>query len=169
MRKLNSQEIVLGPGGLIRDVGANEELLEKIRKTPPLPPTDLLKLATFFRGYPTNAPLGDHLELIALRYLINEPGAQEALTRAGYAVHPMGVPNPADFWEDAPPPIGDGGIGEGNRGEPPPTIFMKIQRVSYSGVGLLIETPFLEDDDQRQSHYIIGVAPDPASLPDSDE
>ena len=168
MRKPNSQEIVLGPGGLIRDVEANEKLLEEIHKAPPLSATDLLKLATFFRGYMTNTPLADHLDLIALRQLVNEPCAQEALTTAGHAIHsiaPMSIPNPADFFEDWD--------GAPNRdqgpNEPPPTLFLELQRVSYFGVGLLIETPFVKGSRRKKSHYIIGVAPDPASLPDSDE
>jgi hypothetical protein len=168
MWKSNSQEIVLGPGGLIRNVEANEKLLEKIRKAPQLSATDLLKLATFFRGYMTNMPLADHLDLVALRQLVNEPCAQEALTTAGHAVRriaPMSIPNPADWIEDLDgAPSNDQGSNE-----PPPTIFLKLQRVSYSGVGLLIETPFLNEKRGGKRHYIIGVAPDPASLPDSDE
>ncbi len=168
MWKSNSQEIVLGPGGLIRNVEANEKLLEKIRKAPPLSATDLLKLATFFRGYMTNTPLADHLDLVALRQLVNEPCAQEALTTAGHAIRtiaPMSIPNPADWIED----LSDGGRDESKPGEPPPTLFLKLQRVSYSGVGLLIETPFVNEKREGKRHYIIGVAPEPASLPDSDE
>jgi hypothetical protein len=172
MRKSTSQEIVLGPGGLIRDVEANEKLLEEIHKAPALSATDLLKLATFFRAYMTNAPLADHLDLIALRQLVNEPCAREALTTAGYAIRsiaPMSIANPADLVEDAPFWPGDNAGDERHSGEPPPNIFLKLQRVSYSGVGLLIETPFVKGSRRKKSHYIIGVAPDPASLPDSDE
>src|SRR5947209_18145119 len=131
MREPKSREIVLGPGGLIREVEANEKLLEEIRKAPALSATDLLKLATFFRAYMTNTPLADHLDLIALRQLVNEPCPQEALTTAGHAIHPiapMSLPNPADFFEDWD------GAPNNDRGsnEPPPTILLEIQRASYS-------------------------------------
>jgi hypothetical protein len=166
MREPDSQEIALGPGGLIRDVEANEKLLEEIRKTPQLSPTDLLKLTIFFRGYMTNTPLADHLELVALRQLVNEPRAQEALTTAGYNIRSI-IALDSDALEDSNWPI----VGDSGRDEGPSdfSIFLKVQRVSYSGVGLLIETPVVKESHRRQRHYIIGVAPDPASLPDSDE
>jgi hypothetical protein len=166
MREPNSQEIVLGPGGLIRDVEANEKLLEEIRNAPQLSSIDLLKLTIFFRGYMTNTPLADHLELIALRQLVNEPSAQEALTTAGYNIRSL-IALDSDSLEDSNWPI----VGDSGRDEGPSdfSIFLKVQRVSYSGVGLLVETPVVKEGHRRQRHYIIGVAPDPASLPDSDE
>src|SRR2546421_8340963 len=144
MWKSNSQEIVLGPGGLICDVEANEKLLEKLRKTRQLSATDLLKLVTFFRGYITNMALADHLELVALRQLVSEPCAQEALTTAGHTIRsiaPMSMFNWADFFEDLDgAPNNDQGPNE-----PPANILLEYHWISHSGVGLLIETPFFNE------------------------
>jgi hypothetical protein len=164
MREPNSREIVLGPGGLIRDVEANEKLLEEIRKARQLSATDLLKLATYFRGYITNMALADHLELVALRQLVNEPRAQEALTTPGHvgrSTAPMTMFNWADFFEDID------GAPNNDRGpnEPPANILLEYHWISHSGVGLLIETPFLDEKRRRKRYYIIGVSPNPARLP----
>src|SRR5690242_19542632 len=94
MQEKASQNIVLGPGGLILKVKANEKLLKKIRATQPLPSPDLLTLADFFRRYMTDVPLGDHLELVALRQIIYVPDVQQAFIAAGYAVHSLPDINP---------------------------------------------------------------------------
>src|SRR2546426_9230655 len=74
--------IILGPGGLVREVPQNKELLEQIEKAPVLLPLDLLNLATFFRGYITNQLLGDHLALIGLTKLVSKPELQDDLRKA---------------------------------------------------------------------------------------
>src|SRR3989442_9810360 len=96
--------VALGPGGEILDVPANKELLEEIRKTPPLPPADLLKLGRYYRGYETNEPLGNHLELVALLNLVNDSeikeGALRALVRNAAASRPTAAVQASWDWED---------------------------------------------------------------------
>jgi hypothetical protein len=158
IQEKDSQPIQLGPGGLILHVPANEELLEKIRRKDPLLPPDLVNLADFFRVYMTNVPLGNHLELVALRQLISEPGIQKALRATSYADRVLLAYNydPPEwleiFGEDADPPD--------------ESQSAQVKWISLSGVGLLIEIAYYRTKNgKRRKHYhIIGVSPDPRSL-----
>src|SRR5260370_41478937 len=69
--------ISIGPGGRIED----PLLLEKLGRGDPLPPRDLLKLATLFQADPssTNAFLGERLLLTALTTIVIDPRLQEGI------------------------------------------------------------------------------------------
>ena len=176
MQEKDPQPIQLGPGGVILNVKANEKLLKEIRKTQPLPSPDLLNLADFFRRYMTDVPLGDHLELVALRQIIYEPNVLQAFIAAGYAANSLPALNPQaedtsgeaeDSWI---PFIGDGGGDESKDWpEPPPHVdrhFVRDTWISFSGVGLLVEIVYYraKDGNRKKRYYIIGVSPDPRSL-----
>lgn len=175
MQEKDSQNIALGPGGLILNVKANKKLLEKIRGTEPLPSPDLIYLANFFRRYKTDVPLGDHLELVALRQFIYKPDVQKALITSGYAANSIPTLDlleklePEDWNIRFPDPHADGGKDE-NTGDPPePFIDRQLAQVawiSFSGVGLLIEIAYYraKDGNRKKRYYVIGVSPDPGSL-----
>ncbi|GAC1355032.1 MAG: hypothetical protein NVS4B11_20900 [Ktedonobacteraceae bacterium] len=160
-------KVILGPGGLIRDnAPQNEELLKQIARTPALPAADLLKLAEFYQAYPTNAPLGNHLALLALAKLLSNRDIQEELQKAVTKTAVAAVQHlvkPFD-WSDIPEDIADFASDEGRSGEPSPFAQLEVQWVPYSGVGLLIETPRPKHGQHKKHHYVIGVSPDPDSL-----
>ncbi len=159
-QKTDHSRIAFGPGGQILEVPANEKLLEQIQTTPPLPPTDLLKLAAFYQGYPTNQPLAVHLALLALTVQVSDRRLQEALTKTDKSVA-KGIAavaaSSSDFWED----FFD--FGRDEHGEPfKPVTLLEVRWVLFSGVGLLIETSNLKDG--KRMHFVIGVSPSPASF-----
>ena len=170
--------IDLGPGGLIRDDKKNDELLEELKETPVLGPKALLKLAKFYKAYPTNTPLADHLAFVALINIVNPRDLARELgedknknvdltsvtLRAKQAQvvpddEPRGAAESAsDIWED----FWDSSSNE--RKEKYSAAMVDIQWLPIAGIGLLIETPKVEDG-QKKHHYVIGVSPDPDSLP----
>ena len=171
--KAGSQPYIFGPGGLVSNVDANKELLEKIQKTKPLRPSKLIELANFLRGYETNALLADDLELVALRQIVFESSVREAITEAGLKIsetlslntaalieahravpktHPF---NMADYLEDSDIPfVGDGGADEKKESQP-----AHVKRVPFYGVGLLVKIVYhkAKDGKPKKSYYIIGV------------
>ncbi len=149
------QCIAFGPGGQILQVPENEELLEQIRETPIVSPEELSRLSTFFRAYPTNVPLANHLALVGLMALVQREPVQRSLTKTTDKVSQQSF---FDFWED----YFDNAIDEFTE----PTTSVKavdVKWVLLSGIGLLIETP--EILGGPRSYYVIGVSPNPASLP----
>ncbi len=169
MRQFDSK-IVFGPGGLIQDdCRENEDLLEQLEKTPVLRPFALLKLAKFYGAYPTNASLADHLTLVALLKLarphdlkkqLDENAEETALTaNKSMAVPDDEVHGGSESWDDVWEDFLTGTSDEGSEGYSAATV--RVQWLSVSGIGLLIETP---ETDNRKHHYVIGVSPDPDSL-----
>lgn len=171
MYKTDSRNIELGPGGIILNVEANKELLEKIRDTQALSSPDLLKLADFFRAYMTDFQIGDHLEIVGLRQIIYEPDVQKALTTAGYTVRALpllDLPEWAEAEDYSLLNPHDGSAESGNEDGDPPDDGQSVQVawISYSGVGLLIDIVYYrdKDDKQRKRYHVIGVSPDPSCL-----
>lgn len=149
------QRIAFGPGGRILQVPENEELLERIRETPIVSPVGLSKLSTFFRAYTTNEPLANHLALVGLMALVQCEPDQRSLTKTTEQISQQSF---FDFWED----YFDNALDEFT--EPASTVkAVDVKWVLLSGIGLLIETP--EISGGPSLHYVIGVSPDPASLP----
>jgi hypothetical protein len=168
-----STRIVFNKDGSIADVPQNELLLRQIVEMPPLSPSGLFKLMTFFLKYPTNRPLAQHLALFGyssfVRSLkaVNVGRRPESITLAtGNEANDEpdrlwpGGPVKAD-WLD--------GWDEPGRDELSENPFaVRLQRVTwipYSGVGLLVETIKHVNTDTL-AFYVVGVCPDPASLPE---
>ena len=156
-------KVTLGPGGEILEVPGNEELLAEIRETPVLPPADLLKLGAFYKGYSTNEPLGNHLELVALLDIVNDLAIQKdtlqvLMRTAAAAGRPLAPPeDSSDFWED----FFDCNSDEaGERGGS--CFFIRLIPLPHTNLGMLIETP--NRKDQKKSYFVIGISPIPASL-----
>ncbi len=179
--------IVLGPGGRITDAPENCELLERIRSAPVLNVQELISLAQFYKAFPTNVALGNHLELVALSN-VEQPIASETLF-AEYAnvgddildlLHLGG--NDGDNDEDdrrlrrVTPADGDNQQSDATAGETHMDgkdgdqdagcadeqrfagLFMR--RVVVGEVALLIETLVFEVDKSSVNlDFVIGVAP----------
>jgi hypothetical protein len=152
MQEARVQPFILGPGGLIRNVDANKEILEEIQRTRLLPPIELLALANFYRGYETNTPLGDHLELIALRQIISVKTVHKTVVDAN---HPLADPPENSEVEDFWPPFGDLGLDDDTE----PSDFTRVKQVTFSGVRLLVEIVYYETKSPkpRKRYYLIGV------------
>lgn len=149
-----TERIAFGPGGRILEVPENEQLLAQIHAAPILQPADLFKLSSFYRPFPTNEPLANHLALMALLELVESESVQQALTETDM----VSLKAASDFSED----YRDGATDE--RNELTEAIErLYVQWVLFSGIGLLIETP--EPLGGSGPHFVIGVSPDPASLP----
>jgi hypothetical protein len=153
--------IAFGPGGrILENDGRNEELLARLRETPPLRSEALLKLAVFYNAFPTNASLGDHLALLALS---DDRVPQQTLfanhARAGFALEDL-----FDAFGAATPE----GSGRHEARERGARIRLSVRQVPVSGIGLLIETLDFQDekpDEQVRFHFVIGVSPDIDRLP----
>lgn len=164
MSERDSTRIALGPGGQILNVPKNEELLERIKATPLLSTQNLLELASFYQAYPTNEPLANHLALLAMRKLSRTPRILEAVTDS---VGGEAADQWEDFWRgrDHDPEDQRGNkVVLGNKavlGDLAVRTEYAVRFVSFSGIGLLIESSSLDD-----KLYIIGVSPDPHSLSD---
>jgi hypothetical protein len=156
-------KVKLGPGGEILEVPENEELLEEIRETPVLPPADLLNLGVFYKGYSTNEPLGNHLELVALLNIVNDSAIQEDILQvlmrtAAAAGRPLAPPeNSSDYWEDFFDCSSDEKTERGGS-----CFHIRFIPLPNTNLGLLIETP--NRKDQKKSYFVIGISPIPASL-----
>ena len=151
----HQQRIAFGPGGQILQVPENEQLLEQLRETPILSPVELSKLSTFFRAYPTNVPLANHLALVGLMALAQREPVEQSLTKTT----DQGAQQPFfDFWEDFLDNASD------EFTEPVSSVkAVDVKWLPLSGIGLLIESP--EILGGARSYYVIGVSPNPASLP----
>ena len=151
--------VTLGPGGEILEVPENEALLEKIRETPPLPSAVLLKLGAYYRGYRTNRPLGNHLTLIGLLQLVNDPEAQknleEVLVRTAAAAG-ISIGTPQDVWDTED--YFDFKIDESNEGRP---WLASVRSIHFANTNLewLIETPHPRSDEKKMRNFVIGIAP----------
>ncbi len=151
--------VTLGPGGEILEVPENEALLEEIRETPPLSSAVLLKLGAYYRGYRTNRPLGNHLTLIGLLKLVNDPEAQknaeEVLERTAAAAG-ISIGTPQDVWdlED----YLDFASDDPNEGRP---WLASIWSIHFANTNLewLIESPHPRSDEKKRRHFVIGIAP----------
>ena len=144
--------IIVGPDGRIND----PLLLELLRAAVPLPPGELLKLATFFRAYPssTNAFLGERLLLTALTTIVTDPRLQEVVK----AIIGQDV-DITDWIEDAWP----GDPTTSDEGAEDPKGFPFYKHLSVSGIGLLIEGRVYEGSGTL--YFFAGVSPSPAALP----
>jgi hypothetical protein len=163
--------IVFNDDGSIADVPQNELLLRQIAETPPLSPTNLFKCVTFFLGYPTNRALAQHLALFA--YVSFVSSLKAANVRPGKESIRLATGNEANDEPDRlfGKPLQDWMDGWNERGndelrENPLAVRLQhVTWISYSGVGLLVETIKGVDTDQL-SFYVVGVCPDPATLPE---
>ncbi len=157
MPQADQEPIVLDPGGKIRNVAQNKRLLDLLPQTRALLPEELLKLAKFYKAYPTNVPLGNHLELLANALLAQEtPDGELVVSQEVFPVYA----DFADATEDS---------GEHNREthEPPEDegVLLSVRWVLVSGIGLLIETlDIMTDSGTKSFDYVIGVSPAPGSL-----
>ncbi len=149
-------EIDLGSGGLIRD----KETLEKLRELPQLLPTDILKLAGFYRGYQTNRPLAEHLALVAFTQMVGDPderlqeSIRASLIQKAHAEQRTLSNQDLDL-EDAFDAFTDEG--------PNDTFdffFIKLSPIAETGLNLLVET-----NEKQERFYVIGVSPDLDKLP----
>jgi hypothetical protein len=150
--------ISIGPGGRIED----PLLLEQLGGVDPLPPGDLLKLAIFFRAYPssTNAFLGERLLLTALTTIVTDPSLQKGVE----AIMHQDFNKVRDSLEDASP-CDSTPNDEGKNEDPKDFCFYK--HLTVFGIGLLIEGRVYEDSGIL--YFFAGVSPSPADLPlDSD-
>lgn len=153
MRQLNQGHIDLGDGGLILNTGANEALLHELQEIPPLSPAELLKLTKYFKAYPANVSLGNHLALLALATAAGDDVQQKVL-----AEYVNICDGPEDFFEGTP---------DVNHEDPPPC-FLFARWIPVSGVGLLIETLVEKGRPVTEGkNFVIGVSPNPDKLPDA--
>ena len=143
--------VIVGPDGRIND----PLLLELLGGVDPLPAGDLLKLATFFRAYPssTNAFLGERLLLTALTTIVTDPRLQEGVKAI------VGQADFSDYIEDAWP--GDRTPSDQRSEDPKDFPFYK--HLTVFGIGLLIEGRVYEDSGIL--YFFAGVSPSPADLP----
>ncbi len=164
----DTQQIKIGSGGSILQDADNQQLLDQIQAAPALSAVDLLKLATLYKGGPTNDALANHLALFAIGLLVRDgrdpqldaAGTPELAREAAPAAKNEAWDRVEDFLFGAIDSEDKGQVGPRVLWPRPPLPPPQIQWVSYSGVGLLIET-----HPPDNSHYIIGVGPAPASLP----
>ncbi len=99
MSQTDQELIVLGPGGLILDdKPQNQGLLGQLKEEPALQPNELLKLADYFKAYPTGVPLGNHLALLALATQEGEPVSQKVF------------PEYVEYYNDTSEDIKDGAV-----------------------------------------------------------
>ncbi len=147
-----NERIAFGPGGLILENDErNRELLAQLRKTRPLPSEALLKLAVFYKAFPTNVSLGDHLALLAL----SDDHIPQQKLFAEYASAFFALEDLFDAFSDE----------ARERGA---RIRLSVRQVPVSGIGLLIETldvQYDNPDEQHRFNFVIGVSPDIDRLP----
>jgi hypothetical protein len=153
MRLTDEGNIDLGDGGLIRNTAANEKLLRELQETEPLTPEELVKLTKYFKAYPANVSLGNHLALLALATADGDDVLQKVLAEYLILCDPI---------EDAVDGVNDTGQ-EDSR-----SCWIFARWIPVSGVGLLIETIVMKGRPVTQgSSFIVGVSPNPAKLPDA--
>jgi hypothetical protein len=158
--------IKLGPGSqILEDAPENEELFAQIKNTEPVTALDLLKLALFYRSYPTNRPLADHLALLALGQIIELPSLQEAVKAAFLASQQSQNDGLDQFLDNL---FGYDPRDPEDKDRPQFAVFTQtVLWVLFSGIGLLIEsqtTVSKTDEEEITHYYVIGVSPDPAGL-----
>ena len=147
--------IDLGSGGLITD----KETIAKLRKQPPLLPTDILKIAGFYRGYETNRPLAEHLELVALTQIVGDPDKElqasirNSLTKSAAAEKRTLSAQDFDL-EDLLDAADDEGPKDGFD-----FFFIKLHPIT-SDLNLIVET-----NEKQEQYHVIGVSPDLDKLP----
>ena len=159
--------IVFGPGGQLADEPENHELLCRLQEAPELTSEELLRLAEFYKAYPTNVALGNHLALVALSKLERHRGAK------GYRILQKIVFSEyselADTIEDGAEAVGNIIHGTGNgptndEGREDSGNFRLFIR-HLPAEGLLIETLSGEDEGKEVNYnFIIGFGPAPADL-----
>ena len=147
------QQIVFGPGGQIRNVQQNKMLIDQLLEKPALAPEELLRLAKFYKAYPTGVPLGNHLALLALA--ARDGGQVSQIVFSEYN-------DAGDSTEDA----GEH-IREYHEPAEDEAVLLSVRRTLFSGIELLIETlEFKSDSGDERLHYIIAVSPGPDNLRD---
>jgi hypothetical protein len=151
MSEEHDARIVLRPGNLIDDVPENQPLLRQIMATQPLSQVALTELATFYKLYPTNESLGNHLVLSFICFFLD----QHIDANEDYC-NGMDPNDPEDAREL-------GQVGKVLATREHIVRPVDIKWVSVSGIGLLVETSKIAGIDKLQ-HFIIGVSPNPANL-----
>lgn len=146
MPPLDDRPIAFGPGGLIRNDPHNQGLLDQLQQTPVLLPEQLLKLAQFYKAYPTNVPLGNHLALLAS----TPPDKQKDVFPEYFGW--------ADFFEDLADGAASNMAHEAGEGE---SLQLSVRQVPFSKGELLIETLDFkkEDSPAMRWHFVIGISP----------
>lgn len=166
MTFLKHGSILIGPGGQLPDVPENHELLSRLQEAPELTAEDLLRLAEFYKAYPTNAPLGDHLALVALTKRERHRGAKgyRALQKIVFSQHY----EVADVIEDSAEAIGNiftssGGVTNDEGREDFGDFRLFIRHLPAEG--LLVETLSGKDDGKEVNYnFVIGFSPAPSEL-----
>lgn len=153
------QGIELGSGGLIVD----KEVIARLRELPPLPPTDVLRLAAFYKGYQTNRPLADHLALVALMRIVGDPDKELQANINNVLVNTAKSANRPLAAQGSLEDVFDAFSDEG-----PDDHFdfflIKQLPIGDSDLNLLVETT-----ERQERFYVIGVSPDVDKLPRPDE
>ncbi len=165
MAFLRQGSIVLGPGGQLADVPENRELLRHLQEAPELTSEELLRLAEFYKAYPTNAALGNHLAQVALTKLERHRGAKgyRTLQKIVFGEHFEA----ADVIEDSAKAIGNvftsGGVTNDEGSEDFDDFRLFVRHLAAEG--LLIETISGKDDGKEVNYnFIIGFSPAPVDL-----
>jgi hypothetical protein len=170
MPQAEIQRLKLDSGGFINpQFPENQQALAQIQATPALTAANLLKMATFHGQYATNKDLANSLASSAMQRLTRNPQFKTVLAQHGATIIDGSPLNEvADRWEDFwNGPIDSEDASEHQPGYLPiwPTV-MDIRWLPVAtliaGLGLLIQA----DTNNPPSFFVIGICPDPASLPD---
>lgn len=166
MAFLRQGSIVLGPGGRLPDVPENHEFFGRLQEAPELTSEELFRLAEFYKGYPTNVSLGNHLALVALTKLERHRGAKGY--RAVQKIVFREYSETADFIEDSAEAIGNistSGSGVVNDEVHEDFSDFRLFIRHLPAEGLLVETLSGKDDGKEVNYnFVIGFSPAPADL-----
>ena len=160
MAFLKHGSILIGPGGQLPDIAENRELFSRLQEAPELTSEELLRLAEFYKAYPTNAPLGDHLALVALTKRERHRGAKgyRALQKIVFSQHYEA----ADVIEDSAEAIGNIFTDDESR-EDFGDFRLFIRHLPTEG--LLVETLSGKDEGKDVNYnFVIGFSPAPSEL-----
>jgi hypothetical protein len=158
--------ILIGPGGRLPDIPENRELFSRLQEAPELTSEELLRLAEFYKAYPTNAALGDHLALVALTKRERHRGAKgyRTLQKIVFSQHY----ETANISEDSTKAVGnilashdDVTDDEGREDFDDFRLFIR----HLPAEGLLVETLSGKDGDREVNYnFVIGFSPTPSEL-----
>ncbi len=158
--------ILIGPGGRLPNILENRELLSRLQGAPELTSEELLRLAEFYKAYPTNALLGDHLALVALTKRERHRGAKgyRTLQKIVFSQHY----ETANIIEDSTEAVGnvlasDENVTDDEGHEDFGDFRLFIRHLPAEG--LLVETLNGKDGDKEVNYnFVIGFSPAPSEL-----
>ena len=166
MAFLKHGSILIGPGGRLPDIPENQELFFRLQEAPELTSEELLRLAEFYKAYPTNASLGEHLALVALTKLERHRGAKgdRALQKIVFSQHY----DAADVIERnskevASSSLPSSGVIDAESSEDFDDFRLFIRHLPAEG--LLVETlSGKKGGKEINYHFVIGFSPAPSEL-----